>query len=219
VLQFNGAEVERLSKKPSMPITISNGRTAVVGWTKPFLGPQLAELKFDDETAIMTTGKTKATCRKCNAFVQPYDHFCDGCGNPLPTAIDVQCERYVKEATRVIKWLAVIFVLFGVIMFFTQQKAANEALQNLEGLEGLEASMPYPEPFDGVTYNVGELLEQIEWEVTGVLVINLIRASIMVTLLFWAKRAPLPAILVAAATYGSCSFSTQSSTRRRPRRA
>jgi hypothetical protein len=48
---------------------------------------------------------------------------------------------------------------------------------------------------------VGELRRQLSWEPWGVLIVNCIIAAIMAVLAFWSRRAPLPAVLVATATY------------------
>jgi len=54
---------------------------------------------------------------------------------------------------------------------------------------------------NGRTYTVEELRKQLLWEPWGVLIVNLILAAIMLGLSIWARRAPLPAVLIATATY------------------
>jgi hypothetical protein len=65
----------------------------------------------------------------------------------------------------------------------------------------MEADAVFPTPIEGRSYTVGELRKQLEWAPWGVLIVNLIIAAIMLVLSLWARRAPLPAVLVAAATY------------------
>ena len=53
----------------------------------------------------------------------------------------------------------------------------------------------------GVTYTVAELRQRLNWEPWGVLITNGVLAAVMASLAVWGKRAPLPAVLVATATY------------------
>ena len=59
----------------------------------------------------------------------------------------------------------------------------------------------YTTPINGRQYTVGELRKQLEWEPWGILAVNFILAAIMIGLSFWARRSPLPAVLIATATY------------------
>lgn len=55
----------------------------------------------------------------------------------------------------------------------------------------------------GVTYTVGELRQRILWEEWSPLLVKGLLALAMLLPAQWGRRAPLPAILVAAATYGA----------------
>ena len=52
-----------------------------------------------------------------------------------------------------------------------------------------------------MTYTVAALRDQVAWEPWSVLIVNLILGAVMVGLAIWSRRAPLPAVLVATATY------------------
>ena len=54
---------------------------------------------------------------------------------------------------------------------------------------------------NGVTYTAAALRDRIEWESWSVLLVNLLLAAIMAGLALWGRRSPLPAVLVATATY------------------
>lgn len=57
---------------------------------------------------------------------------------------------------------------------------------------------------------MGQLRAQLLWEPWGVLLINGILAAMMVALSLWGRRAPLPAVLVATATYAVVNVSSAS---------
>ena len=59
----------------------------------------------------------------------------------------------------------------------------------------------YPQPIEGKTYLVGALRDRITWELWSVLALNGFLSAIMLGLSIWAKRAPLHAMIVAAAVY------------------
>jgi hypothetical protein len=104
----------------------------------------------------------------------------------------------VKEATSAIRVLAVLFVLFGVGMFFITKGNADPALARLAGMD--PASL-FPTPIEGHSYTIGELQKKLAWEPWGALIVNLILAAVMLVLSLWARRSALPAVLIATATY------------------
>jgi len=86
----------------------------------------------------------------------------------------------------------------GIAFFFITKGTTDTALVKLEGMD--QTAM-YPTAIGGRNYTVGELRRQLAWEPWGVLIMNLIIAAIMLALSVWARRAPLPAVLIATATY------------------
>src|SRR5205807_636257 len=141
---------------------------------------------------------TKSTARTAMALVGAVTRFCEKCGKAMPTAEEYEQQKNVKAATSAIKVLAVLFVIAGIAFFFITKGTTDTALVKLEGMD---PGATYPTSIDGRTYTVGELRRQLAWEPWGALIVNLILAAIMLALSLWARRSPLPAVLVATATY------------------
>ena len=93
-----------------------------------------------------------------------------------------------------------LFPISGVVAFFIQRSQVAAVLSKLDTMS---SDTVIPKTINGVTYTVGELRAQINWEVWSVLVINFILGAVMVGLALWGRRAPLAAAIVAAATYAT----------------
>ncbi|MDJ0766106.1 MAG: zinc ribbon domain-containing protein [Myxococcota bacterium] len=157
------------------------------------------ELRVDGNLVLPTGQENqKRICKKCDSVAQPRDRFCESCGTALPSAEDIERKSNVTSATTTIFVLAVLFMIFGLIMFGIQY---NETKKVLKQLEGLEANATIPQPINGQTYTAGELRKVIAWEPWGILTVNIVLAVIMTGLGIWSRRSPLPAILTAAAVY------------------
>jgi hypothetical protein len=200
IIRVNGKEVHngrRMSGRRDIDFYLSDGRTAQLSVHPQLIGQPIALLRVQGRP-LAASGKKPETCGKCGAEVRPNDRFCDRCGNALPTFEDRAHEKQVKNATGAIKVLAALFAVFGVALFFISRAEAEKALSSLQGMAPDEL---FPVPVEGVTYTVGELRDQILWEPWGILITNLVLAAVMTGLAIWGRRAPLPAILVATATY------------------
>lgn len=200
IVTVNGKEVHnqrRMVSKRDIDFCLTDGRPAALSVRPQFIGSPLVELRVQGRL-LAASGKKAEKCGKCRATVKPNDRFCDSCGNTLPTPEDRFHQKQVNNATGAIKVLSVLFALFGVVLFFVTRAQSEKALANLEGMAPDEV---FPVPVEGVTYTVGELREQVVWEPWGVLITNLVLAAVMLGLAIWGRRAPLPAILVATATY------------------
>lgn len=200
VVMVNGGEVynsRKLGPKGEIPFSLPDGRAAAISVKSAFVGLPAIDLRIDGNL-VVETGKKPIKCASCGTVAKPYDRFCASCGKAMPTAQDHSNAKLVKAATTAIKVLAVLFVLSGIVFFFIAKGTAEPALAQLQGMD---PSSTYPTPIEGRTYTVGELQRQIAWEPWSVLIVNLILAVIMVALSFWARRSPLPAVLIATATY------------------
>ncbi|HYL87530.1 MAG TPA: zinc ribbon domain-containing protein [Burkholderiales bacterium] len=200
VISVNGKEVysaRKYTRNREIDFSLPDGRPAVLSLIPEFIGRPTVHLKVAGALA-METPKKPITCGSCGAVAKPYDKFCGKCGKPMPSAEDRELRGNISSATGAIKALAVLYVLGGLLMFAVARGHTDTALSKLEGMPD-EAT--YPTQIEGRSYKVGELRKQIEWEPWGVLIVNLILATIMVALALWARRAPLPAVLIAAATY------------------
>jgi hypothetical protein len=183
--------------KGEIAFSLPDGRAAVLALKKQFIGVPSIGLRVDGNL-VVETGKAPIKCAACGTIAKPYDRFCGKCGKPMPTAEDYELQKNVRSATSAIKVLAVLFVIAGMLFFFITKGQTDSALVKLEGLD---PAATYPTPIDGRTYTVAELRQQLAWEPWGALIVNLILAAIMLALSLWARRSPLPAVLIATATY------------------
>jgi hypothetical protein len=94
--------------------------------------------------------------------------------------------------------LAGLFAVSGVIMYFVSSAQAAEALSSMAAMDAAAEV-----PVEGNLYTVAELRQQIAFEPWSLLISNWVLAVAMVGLAMWGKRAPLPAVLVATATYAA----------------
>jgi len=200
VIKVNDKEAynsRKLGPKGEIPFSLPDGRAAVISVKSNFVGSPAIQLRVAGNL-VVESGKNPIKCAACGTVAKPYDRFCASCGKEMPTAEDHQNQKRVNDATGAIKVLVVLFLLFGVIMFFVTKGQAESVL---EKLQGMDAGATIPTPIAGRTYTVGELRKQLVWEPWGVLIVNFILAAVMAGLAIWAKRSPLPAVIVATATY------------------
>jgi hypothetical protein len=200
VVTVNGNEVynsRKLGPKGTIPFALPDGRPALITVKTALVGRPAIDLRVGGNL-VVETGKTPINCAACGTVAKPYDRFCGKCGAAMPTAEDHANKKLVKDATGAIKILAALFLIFGIFMFFVVKGQADTVLVKLQGMAPDAA---FPTQIEGRTYTVGEVRKQVAWEPWGVLIVNLIVAAIMVGLALWSKRSPLPAVMVAAATY------------------
>lgn len=198
IVSVNGRQVvapggTRLKREVSFQLP--DGRAGLVSVKPQLLGRQDVELRVDGRLRAEST-KQPIKCASCGATARAFDCFCDGCGKPLPSPEErIQLKR-VQRATNGMRTLAVLFAIYGVVMFFATQSQTSTALAQLASLDG-KAMLP----LNGVTHSVAEWRDQIRWEPWGVLATNFVLAAVMACLALWGKRSPLPAVLIATATY------------------
>lgn len=200
VVSLNGREVHRASamgRKPPVAFTLGDGRAATVIVTPVTFSVPTIELRVEGQLMVPMTSEP-IKCASCGASAKHNDRFCDGCGKPLPPPESYEHRKRVREATSGMRWLAVLFLVFGPILYFSTQSKDAEALKLLDGRDATSTLV-----VSGVTYTVAELRRQLIWEPWGALVTNVILAAVMGGLAVWGKRAPLPAVLVGAATYAT----------------
>jgi hypothetical protein len=198
VVLVNGQKaVERhsLSYKIRTSFPLAGRRTAVI-WTRPrfFLSPEIS-LHVDGQLCT-PLGKNPYKCPSCRARVRTFDQLCSRCGASLPTAEMREHEKHARGATHVLFVLASMFALAGVFMFYVEHTKAELALYELEDLPADDVL----EVDDGI-YTVAERREELGFMPWGALLTNGLLAGVMWGLGVWGRRAPLPAILVASATY------------------
>jgi len=200
VLSVNGNEVynaRKYTRKREIEFAMPDGRPGLLTFNPEFVGRPTIHLRIGGDL-IVETPKKPIKCPSCSALAKPYDKFCGGCGKPMPTAQDYELRGNINTATNAIKALAVLFILGGLFMFAVTKTQTDAALVKLEQLQD---DATYPTQVEGKTYKVGELRKELAWEPWSVLWINMILATMMVGLAIWARRSPLPAVLIATATY------------------
>lgn len=161
------------------------------------------ELRVDNQLILPTTKNSLEyayRCRNCATENKINDRFCHSCGTEMPSPELIHKEAKVKEATTVIKVLAVMFILFGGLMFFMQKGQYDQALAQISTYQDHET---FPNLINGKKYIVSDLKLQINLEKYGVLGLNIFLSLIMVGLMFYAKKSPLGALIVATAVYVS----------------
>lgn len=199
IVTVNGSEVynsRKLGPRGEIPFSLPDGRGAAISVKRPFIGVPSIDLKVAGNL-VVETGKNPIKCASCGTVARPYDRFCASCGKAMPTAQDYANQKHVKAATSAITVLAVLFVIGGIAFFFITKGQADETLVKLQAMD--PAAML--EPIGGRNYTVAELQKELLWEPWGVLIVNLILAAIMLGLSLWGRRSPLPAVLIATATY------------------
>lgn len=200
VVTVNGKEAynsRKLGPKGEIPFSLPDGRAAAISVKRAFVGRPAIDLRVGGNL-VVESGKKPITCAACATVAKPYDRFCGKCGQAMPTAEDYENQKNVKSATSAIRVLAVLFAFAGIVMFFATKGNADTALAKLQGMD---PGAMYPTAIQGRNYTVGELRKQIAWEPWGVLMVNSIVAAIMLVLSIWSTRSPLPAVLIATATY------------------
>ena len=198
VLTINDREIPsalKLSKKKQVAFSLADGRDATISVKPRFASMPEITLRVSGQLMVPTE-KTPVKCPSCGASVKPNDRFCQSCGKPMPAPENYLFRRSVKEATGTIWMLGALFAISGAIFFFLARSQYAEALAKLDGLNPNQTI-----PINGVVHLVSALRDQILWAQWGVLIVNLILAAAMVGLALWGRRAPLAAVLVAAATY------------------
>jgi predicted nucleic acid-binding Zn ribbon protein len=186
-----------LRGKNGYSFQLPDGRAATISVEPQFATRPLVELRIDGNL-IAPTGKKPTLCAGCGTAVKPNDKFCSACGHEMPPAEHYVHKRYVKEATGAITLLAVLFAISGPLMYYLTQLQSQPLMEKLAGMDPDDT---YPEKIGGDIYTVSSLKAQLEWEPWSALIVNLILAAIMAGLALWGRRAPLPAVLIAAATY------------------
>jgi hypothetical protein len=200
VLTANGKLISKkfkTHKKAELGFELADGRKASLAARPQFVGGSELSLRVNGQLMV-ENGKRPIHCSGCDAVVNPNDRFCAACGVATPSAESHVHRRNLAKATQTMSWLSVLFALSGLLFFFIGQKTTAAALVQLNGLD---PQATYPSPIDGVTYTVGALRERILWNHWGALIIGLLLAAVMGGLAAWGRRAPLPAVLIATATY------------------
>jgi hypothetical protein len=196
-VELNGQPVDGEWQSKRFAFTLPDGRAADITLKADTIS-RTTELSLEGKLIPDTRYVPKdLQCPSCKAEIQLLDEFCAKCGHSLGTPARFLHRHSVQGATNAIWVLAVLFALFGIVMFFLMKETTETALTNLAAFEDHEVL----EPIDGVTYTAGELRKQVLWEHRGILVVNLLLAAIMVVLAWWSKQRALPAILIATAIF------------------
>lgn len=194
---LNGQPVDGEWRSKRFAFALPDGRAADITLKADTLS-RTTELSIDGKLIPDVRYVPKdLRCPACSAEVQLLDEYCGKCGHSLGTPARFLHRQSVKGATTAIYFLAVVFAVAGIFMYYAMGDTVQAAYQNLAQFEDDVVL----EPIDGVSYTAGELRSQIRWEHRGVLVVNFILAALMLVLAWWSKRRALAAILVATAIF------------------
>lgn len=196
-IELNGDRVDGKWSSNRFDFVLPDGRSAEIQLKADTLS-RTTELSIDGKLIPDTRYVPKdLRCPACKAEIQLLDEYCAKCGHALGTPARFLHRHSVQGATTAIYVLAVLFAIFGVIMFYVTRDSTQAALESLAQFQENEIL----QPIDGVTYTAGELRARVLWEHRGVLIVNLILSALMLVLAWWSKRRPLPAILIATAIF------------------
>jgi hypothetical protein len=196
-VEVNGQPVAGEWRSKRFAFSLADGRPAEITLKADALS-RTTELSVDGKLIPDIRYVPKdLRCPACKAEIQLLDEYCARCGHALGTPARFLHRHSVQGATSAIWFLAVLFAIFGVVMFYVMSDTARTALESLAPFADHEAL----QPIDGVTYTAGELRARVIWEHRGILVVNLMLAAIMVVLAWWSRRRALPAILIATAIF------------------
>lgn len=187
----------RIGRRGEFAFALADGRRARVAVAPTYGGTSEITLTVDGRVMAPSNGRP-FLCKSCGAMRQPNDRYCEGCGAAAPPAGRyIQADRVAQAGTMI--WvIAALFAVGGAISYFLAKSTAAALLQKM-------ASLPDDRVLSqagGHVVTVARLRDQLLWQPAAVLTENLILAGIMCGLALWARRSPLPAIIVAAAIYG-----------------
>lgn len=196
-VEYNGQPVPGTWRSKRFEFTLPDGRQVAIVLKADSLSRQ-TELLLDGKYIPDTRRVPKELrCPACQSEIQLLDEYCSQCGHALGSPSRFMHLHSVQGATKAIYALAILYALFGVVLYVLMRDTALEALDKLAAFDDADVL----DPIDGVTYTAGELRRQVIWEHRGILVQNLILSGLMLALAWWSRRKPLAAILIATAIF------------------
>ena len=198
----NGQQVPHTkgALKRSIVFTLEDRREGVIAVAPFGILAVERELRVNGQIVLSQAQLAKIACGKCGKKFKAVDKFCEKCGAELPEAETQLKMVRLKEAGNMIGGLALMFLVFGAVLYFVK---ANQADESLKKFAKYQDSQVLPEPINGKQYTVGELRKEISEEPIDILVTNAVLAVIMFGLYLYSKKSPLVALITAAAVYGS----------------
>ena len=144
-IELNGQRVHGEWRSKRFDFTLPDGRAAEITLKADALS-RTTELSLDGKLIPDIRYVPKdLRCPACKAEIQLLDEFCAKCGHALGTPARFLHRHSVQGATSAIWLLAVLFAIFGVVMFFLMRDSVQTALANLAQFEDHELL----EPIDG----------------------------------------------------------------------
>lgn len=200
-IYLNGREVANKVpwRKTNIPFFLEDGRKAEM-LIIPSGFVQDRELRIEGQLILSENDLKAIVCINCGAAAQATGKFCEKCGTGLPGAESQLRMKKLKEARSTIAWVAGMFVLSGVVMYFVQKNTLATSLQNLSRFSDSDI---YPNLVAGRQYTVGELRHQLAAAPLQVLATNFFLAAIMTGLYQYARKSPLVAIIMATGVYAA----------------
>ncbi len=115
-----------MTEKNHFPFELPDGRAAVIT-VMPRIGlrPDFM-LRVNDEL-LAETGSKPLRCEKCRTPVKPNDKFCGACGHEMPPPEHHFHKKHVNAAMHAIIWLAILFAVVGMLMYYTSHEKSDLA--------------------------------------------------------------------------------------------
>lgn len=192
-------ETVKIKHKKPYSIPLKDGKSAVFSYSKVGFIPEY-QLYVDDELMLPTASQWMKDCKACEATNRPNDRFCVNCGAGLPTAETLRAKVGVSNARGVIMALAVLFLLSGAFLFYTERKNVQVALTSLAQFQDSDT---FPQLVDGQRMTIGEVKARLNYGLWSVFIVNTLLAVFMLGLWFWASTSPFPAMVVAGGIYAA----------------
>ncbi len=129
-----------MTRKNHFPFELPDGRDAVItviphiGFRPDFMLTVKGELMAE-------TGSKPLRCEKCRAPVKPNDKFCGACGHEMPPPEHHFHKKHVNAAMHAIIWLAILFAVVGMLMYYTSHEKSELAVYLI--LSGIMAALAF----------------------------------------------------------------------------
>lgn len=193
-----------LNRVNHLPLALPDGRAAAITVTARIATRPGFALVVDGR-AVAETPANPILCGACGKRVAPGEKHCRACGRAMPPPEYYLHKMNVTTATRLLGVLALVYVLIGAGLFLVEIPQTNYQLAEVAGMAPGEI---VPRAINGVTYTVAQYREKIAWESRGILIGSAIAAALMGLLALWARRSPVPPLVIVSVIYALLALGT-----------
>ncbi len=115
-----------MSKKNYFAFDLPDGRDAVIAVSPKIAARPDITLTVNDELMVATP-RQPIRCAACGKTVKPNDKFCGACGHEMPPPEQHLHKKHVNAAMHAIIWLAILFAVAGMLMYYTSHEKSDLA--------------------------------------------------------------------------------------------